>query len=127
MDDSKNAPGLDRSDDIKKGTYQMLKYGTSYKEKCSKGKLRSALLSNFMAVRGYERYFSEMKDVLWTKEKYSVVTDGLTKRHDVRAFQAGGVFNLYDAVMTLTTSVFRDGHIRQFASMDEFMAHIGTE
>ncbi|MCW5853555.1 MAG: hypothetical protein KIT87_26050, partial [Anaerolineae bacterium] len=36
VDDSKNAPGLDRTDDIKKGTYQVLKFGTYYKEQCPK-------------------------------------------------------------------------------------------
>ena len=39
VDDSKNAPGLDRSDDVKKGTYQVLKFGTYYKEKCPKGRI----------------------------------------------------------------------------------------
>ncbi len=127
IDDSKNAPGLDRSDDIKKGTYQMLKFGTSYKAKCAKGSLRAALLSNFMAVRGYDRYFAELEDVLWTKEKYSVVLDEPDERQDIRAFRTDGIFNLYDAVITLTTSVFRDEDIRHLASLDQFMANVGCE
>lgn len=36
ISDSKNAPGLDRTDDIKKGTYQLLKFGAYYAEKMRK-------------------------------------------------------------------------------------------
>jgi hypothetical protein len=30
VDDSKNSPGIDRTDDIKKGIYQMLKLGEHF-------------------------------------------------------------------------------------------------
>ena len=117
VDDSKNAPGLDRSDDVKKGTYQVLKFGTYYKEKCLKGRIRSVLMSNFMALHGFEQYLSEMQDVIWTKEKYSVTLE-TPDTSAIKAFQADRVFNLYDALITLTRSVYRDNRLRDISSID---------
>ena len=62
VDDSKNAPGIDRTDDIKKGTYQVLKFGTYYKEKCPRRNIRAVLASNFFPHRKFDRYWSEMRD-----------------------------------------------------------------
>ena len=62
---------MDRTDDIKKGTYQSLKFGTYYKEKDARRIVRSLIASNFFPLRTFDRYLSEMTDVIWTKEKYS--------------------------------------------------------
>jgi len=121
VDDSKNAPGLDRTDDIKKGTYQVLKFGTYYKEKCPRRVLRTALVSNFLPLHGFDRYLSEIQDVIWTKEKYSVALNGDAMLGDVVAFQSDGVFNLYDALLCLTRSIYRDEHLREISSLDRFV------
>jgi len=103
VDDSKNKPGMDRTDDIKKGTYQSLKFGTYYKEKDSRRIIRSVLASNFFPLRTYERYLSELVDVIWTKDKYSQpippeLPPGLV------AFSEGDLFYLYDAIICFTGS-----------------------
>ena len=121
VDDSKNAPGMDRTDDIKKGTYQVLKFGTYYKEKCPRRILRAVLVSNFLPLHGFERYLSEIQDVIWTKEKYSVALNGSAALRDVVAFRTDGVFNLYDALLCLTNSIYFDGHLREISSLDKFV------
>ena len=116
VDDSKNAPGLDRTDDVKKGTYQALKFGTYYKEKCPRHSIRSVLMSNFMALHGFERYLSEMQDVIWTKEKYFVTLDHPSLSGN-RVVPADRVFNLYDGLISFTRSIYRDRHLRDISSL----------
>ena len=125
VDDSKNAPGLDRSDDVKKGTYQVLKFGTYYKEKCPRNRIRSVLLSNFMALHGFEQYLSEMQDVIWTKEKYFVTSDGVNPS-GTRVLQADRAFSLYDAVITLTRSLYRDKHLQDISSIASLIGKFTT-
>jgi len=121
VDDSKNAPGMDRTDDIKKGTYQVLKFGTYYKDKCPRRLLRAVLVSNFLPLHGFDRYLSEMQDVIWTKAQYSVELDTDATLGEVVAFKADSVFNLYDAVLCLTRSIYRDPHLREISSLDRFV------
>ena len=125
VDDSKNAPGLDRSDDIKKGTYQVLKFGTNYKEKCPRNRIRSVLMSNFMALHGFEAYLSEMQDVIWTKEKYFVTVDDANQSGTV-VLQADRMFNLYDAVITLTRSIYRDKHLQNISNISNLAGTFTT-
>jgi hypothetical protein len=120
VDDSKNAPGMDRTDDIKKGTYQVLKFGTYYKEKCPRRILRAILVSNFMSLHAFDEYLSEAQDVIWTKEKYSVAVSESSEQGELLAFQAGNIFNLYDTLLCLTRSIYRDEHLREVSSMDRF-------
>jgi hypothetical protein len=124
VDDSKNAPGMDRTDDIKKGTYQVLKLGTYYKEKCSRQAIRAVLASNFMPLHTFDHYLAEMEDVLWTKEKYSVALDGVAQEDGIVAFETSGVFNLYDALLCLTRSIYHDDHLWEISSLDQFAARI---
>lgn len=121
VDDSKNAPGMDRTDDVKKGTYQVLKFGAYYKEKCPRRILRAVLVSNFLPLHGFDRYLSEMQDVIWTRDKYSVALNGEAVLSDVVAFQSNSVFNLYDALLCLTRSIYRDEHLREISSLDRFV------
>lgn len=121
VDDSKNAPGMDRTDDIKKGTYQVLKFGTYYKEKCPRRILRAVLVSNFLPLHGFDRYLSEMQDVLWTKEKYSVAPSEGVTWDNLLSFQADSVFNLYDALLCLNRSIYRDEHLWEISSLDRFV------
>lgn len=124
VDDSKNAPGVDRTDDIKKGTYQVLKYGTYFKEKCPKTAIRAVLASNFYPLHTLERYFSEMEDVVWTKDKYSIEPSSLGISNNVKIYDKDFVFNLYDAVICLTNSEFADGDIKRMFDMGVFWERI---
>ena len=68
VDDTKNAPGLDRTDDIKKGVYQMLKVAEKYGRGCKERRVRVALLSNMHPVAHYDEYLKGFEDALWTRE-----------------------------------------------------------
>lgn len=112
---------MDRTDDIKKGMYQVLKFGTYYKEKCPRRLLRAVLVSNFLPLHRFDRYLSEMQDVIWTREKYSIALEGEAMSSDVVAFQVNSVFNLYDALLCLTRSIYCDERLREISSLDKFV------
>jgi len=78
------------------------------------------LVSNFLPLHGFDRYLSEMQDVIWTKERYSVALNKEATAGDIVAFQADGMFNLYDALLCLTRSIYRDEHLREISSLDRF-------
>lgn len=107
VDDGKNAPGLDRTDDIKKGTYQVLKFGTTYKELCAKRVIRAVLVSNVFPLRLYNLYLADVQDVIWSKEVYQ-----LPAEPGIMSFRAEHMFNLYDALLCLTDSRYRDEQLR---------------
>jgi hypothetical protein len=64
VSDSKSSVGMDRTDDIKKGTYQALKLATSSKPKQKKYAVKTALISNIHAVRHYDEYLRQLQDVV---------------------------------------------------------------
>ena len=121
IDDSKNAPGMDRTDDLKKGTYQVLKFGAYYKEKCIRRKIRAVLTSNLLALHGFDRYLAEVQDVVWTKDKYSIKLEDNLEFSDLVAFHSANIFNLYDALICLTRSIYRDERLRGLSSLEYFM------
>ncbi len=114
VDDGKNLPGLDRTDDMKKGTYQVLKYGTSYKEQCLKRIIRAVLISNIFPLRLYDTYLADMQDVIWSKDKYVISSDD-----SVMSFSKVGVFNLYDALLCLSDSRYRDEQLRAVLALPD--------
>jgi len=123
VDDSKNAPGMDRTDDIKKGTYQALKYGAYYKDKCPRRLLRAVLISNLLPLHGFSRYLAEMIKILWTKEQYEVELN--SEIEEVRAFRTDSVFQLYDALVCLTGSVYNDPWLEENLSYKRFSEKFG--
>lgn len=120
VDDSKNKPGMERTDDIKKGTYQSLKFGTYYKEKDPQRRVRSLIASNFFPLRTFERYLSEMSDVIWTKEKYSK-TLTIPESDNLAAFSKQDLFYLYDAIICFTESIYMDNSLREITSLDIYV------
>jgi len=128
VDDSKNKPGIDRTDDIKKGTYQSLKFGTYYKERDSRRIIRSVLASNFFPLRTFNRYLSEMVDVIWTKEKYSRTFYLKTQRNPTprkySLFAQSDLFYLYDAIICFTESVYMDERLKEVTSLDTYINRI---
>jgi|GEM_PF-4129588 len=93
IDDSKNRPGLDRTDDIKKGTYQVIRYGANYSAKCKESQVKSVLVGNIYAET-HRDYFDDILGVKWT-------LDG--KKY----------FNLFDAIIGLTDNKFNDEYLKE--------------
>lgn len=102
ISDMKTSVGMDRTDDIKKGTYQVLKLAASSKLNQSKYILKTALISNIHAVRHYDEYLKNLQDVVWTidKTKKAKVVGDLPSSQEV--------YNLFDGIVSFTESYARD-------------------
>lgn len=122
VDDSKNSPGIDRTDDIKKGIYQMLKLGHYFSSKCKKNAIRVALLANVHAVRHHNDYLSGLEDVIWTHENLLFETEDPRWRK----VRVDDLLRLYDAVIAFTRPHFRDSQLEEGFGLDRMLARLAT-
>lgn len=107
VSDTKSSVGMDRTDDIKKGIYQVLKIAASGKPKPSQNVVKTALLSNIHAVRHYNDYLLELQDIVWTLDE----TGKAKKVGDLPPEKE--IYNLFDGIITFTQSHVRDDWIKQ--------------
>lgn len=114
ISDGKSSVGLDRTDDMKKGIYQVLKISTHYKEFAESGgrEVYVALVSNIHAVKHHDDYLAELEDLVWT-------IDG-SRRSYVRRTSDGymivpadKVYNLFDGLISFTHSHFRAEFLKE--------------
>lgn len=114
ISDSKNMPGLDRTDDIKKGTYQVLKYGAYYAAESPQRVVKCALLGNVHSVVHFRDYLQKLEDVVWTKEE-------LLKKQtdDEYSVRKTDLFNLYDGIICFTRSIARNDTLGRLFNWDE--------
>ncbi len=75
ISDSKTSAGLDRTDDIKKGIYQVLKLGLKNKKNLN---VETALISNLPAYRHGKEYVDPFIPVLWGTED-DIISEGETQ------------------------------------------------
>jgi hypothetical protein len=109
VSDGKTSVGMDRTDDIKKGIYQVLKVGAESKlpHKSSHFTVKTALISNIHAVRHYQEYLTSLEDIVWTIDESG------------RARKAGDlppeaeVYNLFDGIISFTKSHIRDNWLER--------------
>jgi hypothetical protein len=120
VDDSKNAPGLDRTDDIKKGVYQMLKVAEKYSRGCKEKRIRVALVSNMHPVMHYDEYLKGFEDALWTRE-----TDIQGRTGQTVSVDSDKLLPFYDMLFTLTQSWFRDERLQQAFSVETLFRALG--
>jgi hypothetical protein len=96
---------MDRTDDIKKATYQVLKLGAEGKPN-RHYRYKTGIISNIHAVRHFDEYLRSLKDIIWTREA------------EERTMTAGQLppdtplFNLFDGIVTLTDIQARDEWVR---------------
>jgi hypothetical protein len=121
VDDSKNSPGIDRTDDIKKGVYQMLKLGEHFAARCRKGAIKVVLLANVHAVRHHSDYLSGLEDMIWTYDQLLVMTDD----PNWRKIRAEDLVRLYDAAITFTKPHFRDSELLAGFGLDRLLTRLG--
>jgi hypothetical protein len=107
ISDSKTSVGMDRTDDIKKGIYQVLKLGSEGKSVDSKWKFKVGIVSNIHAARHFEEYLESLINIIWTHDKSgrAVVAGDLDKDHPM--------YNLFDGIISLSQSHFRDEWLRK--------------
>jgi hypothetical protein len=114
ISDGKSSVGLDRTDDIKKGIYQVLKIGTHYKEFVEKNDYQvfTALASNIHAVKHHKKYLEEFEDMMWTID--SGAKTYITERNEeTTKIKTAGLYNLYDGLITFTKGHFRDDWVKE--------------
>lgn len=102
VSDGKFSVGMDRTDDIKKGIYQVLKIAATGKPKQSQFTVKTALLSNIHAVRHYDEYLLDLQDIVWTLDE----TGKAKKAADLPPEK--DIYNLFDGIITFTHSYVRD-------------------
>lgn len=101
VSDAKTTVGMDRTDDIKKATYQVLKIATAAKPKTSY-QVKTALISNIHAVRHYDAYLKDFQDVVWAQDE----TRSAKKAGELPPDQ--NLYNLFDGILSFTRSHSRD-------------------
>lgn len=108
VSDSKTSAGMDRTDDIKKGIYQVVKLGAEYKTRFPN--VRTAIISNLPAVRHFDEYLLTIKDIVWaiSKEPHAATLGDLPPHTPI--------YNLFDGIITLTESHVRDIWVKQILS-----------
>lgn len=106
VSDGKSSMGMDRTDDIKKGIYQVLKLGASAKPK-SGITVKTALISNIHSVRHYDAYLKDLQDIVWTKTSEKAITKAgqLPPEQDL--------YNLFDGIISFTENYARDSWITE--------------
>ena len=102
IDSNKTKPGLGRTDDIKKGTYQLLKFGAYYADDNADLPIRSALVTNLDPLFMRGDYFDKLADIRWGKNP-SFVQDGAEWRIADRHLHY-----LYNAVLAFNEPVIND-------------------
>lgn len=114
ISDGKSSVGLDRTDDIKKGIYQVLKIGTHYKEFANDSdyEVFTALTSNIHAVKHHDEYLKEFEDIMWTidsKERSYIIN----RDENITSIKTDGLYNLYDGLITFTRSHYRSDWVKE--------------
>ncbi len=95
ISDGKTSVGIDRTDDIKKATFQALKLGVENRQKdSSPWRLLIGLASNLHAARHYDSYLQPYEDIVWG---WANTTE-----------EAQNIFNLFDGIVSFTRSHMRD-------------------
>jgi hypothetical protein len=109
VSDGKTSVGMDRTDDIKKGIYQVLKVGAESKpqSKRSHFTVKTALISNIHAVRHYEEYLTSLEDIVWTIDSSGQARKVGDLSPDTE------VHNLFDGIISFTESHIRDHWLEQ--------------
>lgn len=106
VSDGKTSVGMDRTDDIKKAIYQVLKLGSEYKPENEN--IKTAIISNIHAVRHYDEYLSTVRDVIWTMDHTRSVNKAEQLDPDTP------IYNLFDGILSFTKSDIRDEWIKEF-------------
>ena len=107
IDSNKTKPGLGRTDDLKKGTYQLLKFGAYYKDLCKRRTVYSALLANLDPVNLWSEYLARLLKVRWTKEDY------IEKAGEYFKVPKDRLYYLYEAIIAFNRPVINDRRLEE--------------
>lgn len=102
ISDAKTSVGMDRTDDIKKGIYQVLKLGSEGKQSSSQWHYKVGILSNIHPARHFASYIKPIKDMVWT----TTIEKNIKFAGDLPSDTP--MYNLFDGIITFTDSYIRD-------------------
>ena len=105
IDSNKTKAGLGRTDDIKKGTYQLLKYGAYYRSGCPNLNIRGALVANLDPIFMYADYMERLIDARWAPAAKFHPIDATP---DKLLVAERDLFYVYDAVLAFNRPVLND-------------------
>lgn len=101
VDDSKNRPGLDRTDDIKKALAKSLNLNHTYRDTCETTEVKVVLISNYLSEDRYDEYLKPATD-------YRLVHQDDLVRRDGKAITDGSTANpIHDAIICPSHPVHR--------------------
>lgn len=109
ISDGKSSVGMDRTDDIKKAIYQVLKLGAEFKKDTNN--IHVAIISNVHAVRHYEEYLKALHDIVWTRSQNQVSVVGDLDDNTP-------LFNLFDGILAFTNSEYRNTWVHDLFNFD---------
>jgi hypothetical protein len=105
IDSNKTKAGLGRTDDIKKGTYQLLKFGAYYRDGSPLLPIRGTLVTNLDPLFMHADYLEKLLDARWAPaRKFSQVPE----RPDHQQVLEKDLFYLYDAVLAFNRPAIND-------------------
>ena len=116
ISDGKSSVGMDRTDDVKKGIYQVLKMSSAFKNSLSDDlvnvrRVHVALASNIHAVKHQESYIDPLKDLVWSRD--GVFDSAIVKRGPLTTeIKSSDLFNLIDGLISFTMPYCRDDYLR---------------
>jgi hypothetical protein len=105
IDSNKTKAGLGRTDDIKKGTYQLLKFGAYYRDGSPNLPIRGALVANLDPVFMFKDYMEKLIDARWAPAHKFQPASG---RPDYQEILDRNLYYIYDAVVAFNRPVIND-------------------
>ncbi len=104
ISDGKTSVGMDRTDDIKKSIYQVLKLGAEGKPS-ENVKYLVGIVSNIHAVRHFDEYIKPLKSIIWTRDETEKVKMASQLPPNTE------MFKLFDGIIALTETIARDSWV----------------
>lgn len=119
IDSNKTKPGLGRTDDIKKGTYQLVKFGAYYRDIAAPFSVRTALVANLdpLFLRG--EYLDKLETVRWGQ------ADDFKEDGSRYVIESDYLHFLYEAIIAFNRPTLNDpllGEIFAFDGVDAALA-----
>ena len=112
IDSNKTKPGLGRTDDIKKGTYQLLKFGAYYNDEEADLKVRGVLVANLDPLFLKQAYFNGLKGIRWGLE------DRFHEDEHEYRISKSHLHYLYSAVIAFNEPVINDAVLQDAFDME---------
>lgn len=105
IDSNKTKGGLGRTDDIKKGTYQLLKFAAYYRDGSPDLAVRGALTANLDPLFLYEAYLEKLIDGRWAPSRKFRQS---ATQPEYQEILERDLFYIYDAVLAFNRPVVND-------------------